>query len=67
MDDFVPGDDAERAGRAASVVVALIASAALSIVQVAAVKSGGGVSIVGIVLMARRSSSCAGRNGTQFW
>ena len=33
------------------VVVALIASAALSIVQVAAVKSGGGVSIVGIVLM----------------
>ena len=34
------------------VVVALIASAALSIVQVAAVKSGGGVSIVGIVLMA---------------
>ena len=33
------------------VVVALIASAALSLVQVAAVKSGGGVSIVGIVLM----------------
>ena len=33
------------------VVVALITSAALSIVQVAAVKSGGGVSIVGIVLM----------------
>ena len=33
------------------VVVALIASAALSIVQVAAVNAGGGVSIVGIVLM----------------
>lgn len=33
------------------VVVALIASAALSIVQVAAVQSGGGVSVVGIVLM----------------
>ena len=34
------------------VVVALIASAALSIVQVAAVRAGGGVSVVGIALMA---------------